>query len=203
MKAERHLVIFAKAPRLGAVKSRLARDIGPVAAWAFYRRTLYAVLKRLGHRAVWRCWLAVTPDWAAGKTALWPAGWSIIPQGRGDLGHRMARVMRDLPPGPTVIIGTDIPAVRRDHVWRAFAALGRHQAVFGPAADGGYWLVGLRRHPRVPAIFGGVRWSSAYALSDTVGNLGKRSTVAYMETLDDVDDGAALARWRESARRKL
>ncbi|MGH6660397.1 MAG: DUF2064 domain-containing protein, partial [Rhodospirillales bacterium] len=74
-------------------------------------------------------------------------------------------------------------------------ALGRADAVFGPAADGGYWLVGLRRRPRRLRLFEGVRWSSEHALADTLANLGGRPHVL-LETLEDVDDGAAYQRWR-------
>jgi len=195
MSPTNHLVVFAKAPRLGRVKSRLARDIGAVAAWAFYRRTLAILLGRLAGGGRWRACLAVTPDAAAAPSAGWPAGWTVLPQGGGDLGARMDRVMRTLPPGPVVIVGTDIPELGRRHVERAFAALGRHDAVFGPAADGGYWLVGLRRRPRVARLFGNVRWSSEHALADTLANLGPGRTAATLEILEDVDDGAVLARW--------
>jgi glycosyltransferase A (GT-A) superfamily protein (DUF2064 family) len=126
---------------------------------------------------------------------VWPGTWRRIGQGTGDLGERMGRVMRALPPGPAVIIGTDVPDIRPDHVARAFRALGRHDAVFGPAADGGYWLVGLRRRPRVPEIFEGVRWSTEFALADTLANA-LTLDVALLDVLDDVDDGAALERWR-------
>src|SRR3546814_16124850 len=86
----------------------------------------------------------------------------------------MDRVMRVLPPGPAVIIGTDIPDIRPRHAAAAFRALGRHDAVFGPAADGGYWLVGLRRRPTIPRAFDGVRWSTEHALADTRANLRPR-----------------------------
>jgi len=195
MSPHRHLVVFAKAPRLGRVKSRLAGDIGVVAAWVFYRRTLAAVLRRLSGRGRWRGWIAATPDVWAARGAQWPAGWTVIPQGGGDLGERMDRAMRALPPGPVVIVGTDIPGLSRRHVEAAFRALGRHDAVFGPAADGGYWLVGLRRTPAVPRLFVGVRWSSEHALADSLANLGSRHTVARLDVLEDVDDGAALVRW--------
>ena len=196
-----HLVVFVKAPRLGRVKSRLARDIGAVAAWAFYRRTLAAVLRRLAGRGRWRAWIAATPDgWAAGHGP-WPDGWRVVAQGPGDVGERMDRVMVELPPGRVVIVGTDIPGLCRRHVEDAFAALGRHDAVFGPAADGGYWLVGLRRRPRVPRLFRNVRWSSEHALADTRANLRPGETAAYLEVLEDIDDGAALARWRRKTGR--
>ena len=194
----KHLLIFARAPRLGQVKRRLARDIGAVAATAFYRRTLCGVVRRLAGDGRWRCWLAVTPDGDAGAPGLWPAGCARVAQGPGDLGARMARSMGVLPPGPVVIVGSDIPGIQPRHVAAAFGALGRHDAVFGPAADGGYWLVGLRRRPRVPDIFQGVRWSGPDALADTLANLDRGASAALLEVLADVDDGAAYGRWRAS-----
>jgi hypothetical protein len=191
-----HLVAFVRAPRLGRVKTRLAADIGAVPAWAFYRRTTRTVLHRLGGHGRWQPWLAVTPLDAAAP-GVWPDGWRRIGQGSGDLGQRMARVMRALPPGPAVIIGTDVPDIRSDHVARAFRALGRHDAVFGPAADGGYWLVGLRRRLRVPEIFEGVRWSTEFALADTLANA-RTLDVALLDVLADVDDGAGLRRLQKA-----
>jgi uncharacterized protein len=90
-------------------------------------------------------------------------------------------------------MGTDIPGIRADHVARAFAALGAHDAVFGPAADGGYWLVGLRRIPKTPRIFGKVRWSTPHALEDSLANLDQAS-VAIIDMLEDVDDGESHRR---------
>ncbi|MBT3358664.1 MAG: glycosyltransferase [Rhodospirillales bacterium] len=183
-----HLVVFAKAPRVGQVKSRLAADIGRIEAWAFYRRTLEAVLRRLQGRGRWRGWLFITPDDAGG----FPSGWTVVPQGSGDLGARMDRPMQSLPPGPVVIVGTDIPDIARDHIDLAFRALGSHDAVFGPATDGGYWLVGLRRRPNTPRLFDNVRWSSRHALADTLANLAGGKSAYLLETLEDVDDARAL-----------
>jgi rSAM/selenodomain-associated transferase 1 len=196
-----HLVIFVKAPRLGTVKRRLADDIGAVAATTFYRQTTRVLLHRLGPDRRWHCWLAVTPDRDAGGGRFWPAGISRLRQGGGDLGWRMARPLSILPPGPVVIIGSDIPGILPRHIAEAFRALGRHDAVFGPAEDGGYWLVGLRRRPRPtgarqPGIFKNVRWSSKFALADTIANLGTGQSAALLETLADIDDGATFRRWR-------
>ena len=191
-----HLVVFAKQPRLGAVKTRLAREIGMVPAALFYRRALGQVLRQLGHDARWRPWLAVTPDGAVDGP--WPHPWTVFPQGPGDLGRRMARAMAALPPGPAAIVGTDAPDIRPIHVLRAFRALGDHPVVFGPAADGGYWLVGLRRRPPLPGLFEGVRWSTGHALADTLANLDRAP--ALIDTLDDVDDRASWERWRARTR---
>ncbi|MGQ0664221.1 MAG: TIGR04282 family arsenosugar biosynthesis glycosyltransferase [Pseudomonadota bacterium] len=191
----RRLVILAKAPALGRVKRRLAAAIGAGAALGFYRRTLGAVLLRLGRDRRWQTVLAVTPDRAARRSRLWPVRLEARAQGPGDLGQRMGRVFRQLPPGPVVIVGADIPELAAEHIARAFGALGAADAVFGPAPDGGYWLVGLRRGPSLPGLFANVRWSSAEALDDTLANLRGRR-VRLIDTLADVDDGAALARWR-------
>jgi len=192
---DNHLVVLAKAPRLGTVKRRLAADIGPVRATVFYRRTLAALLRRLGRDRRWRLWLAVTPDAAVPTMRPWlPPGARAIPQGRGDLGARMGRMFEILPPGPAVIVGADIPGIDRRHVARAFAALGAADAVFGPATDGGYWLVGARRRRPLPCLFAEVRWSTEHALADTLANLPPGAGHALVDILDDVDDGAALAR---------
>lgn len=191
MEMERHLVIFAREPRLGTGKRRLARDIGAAEALRFQRTMLAATLRRLAGDGRWTTHLAVTPD----TSRSWPVALDIVPQGSGDLGRRMARVARDLPPGPVVIVGGDIPDMKAEHIARAFRELGRCDAVFGPAMDGGYWLVGLRRRPSFIDPFADVRWSSEHALMDTLANLGGKS-VGLIDTLSDVDDGADLARRR-------
>lgn len=191
-----HLVVFAKAPRMGRVKTRLAGDIGTVAAHAFARQTLHAVVPPLARDPRWLCWLAVSPDTAVHDRGLWPRVHGLVRQGAGDLGRRMAGVAHKMPTGPVVIIGTDVPAVRPSHIAQAFALLGRHDAVFGPAADGGYWLVGLNRRPVFRDIFQGVRWSTQHALSDTIANLPTHWSHALLEPLDDIDDGEAYGRWR-------
>ena len=191
MSLSRHLVVFTRLPRLGTGKRRLAADIGPIAALRFQRATLATILRRLGGDRRWRTWLAVTPD----RSGPWPNSLPILNQGSGDLGQRMIRVASSLPPGPAVIVGSDIPNLSARHVAEAFNALGGHDAVFGPTIDGGYWLVGFKRWPRQIDAFAGVRWSTEHALADTLKNL-NHSSVTLLEFLEDVDDGAALARHR-------
>lgn len=192
------LVVFARAPRLGAVKRRLARGIGAAAALRFYRRTLATLMRRLRRERRWRTVLAVTPDRSARNARPWPRNFGRWKQGGGDLGQRMARVLRRAPPGPVAIVGADIPELSPAHVARAFRALGAADAVFGPAGDGGYWLIGLRARPLPYALFRAVRWSSAQALADNLANLRGRR-VALIDPLDDIDDAAAWRRWRQRA----
>lgn len=194
-----HLVVFAKEPRLGAVKTRLARDIGAAEALRCYEATLRRTVRLLAESGPWRMWLAVAPDnFAASARRRWrdlPRGVKIIGQGGGDLGARMARAFARLPPGPAVLIGSDIPAIERRHIAEAFAVLARHAAAFGPAEDGGYWLVGQRRLAAMPDLFREVRWSSPHALADTLANLKPGERHALVARLADVDDGAAFRRF--------
>ena len=124
---ERHLAIFLKEPRLGRVKGRLARDIGHAEAWLFYRRLVRRVLPPLARDARWTTWLATTPAGWRGREPFWPLALPHLEQGRGDVGQRMLRVFRSLPPGPAIIVGSDIPDLSPTHVARGFAALGPHR----------------------------------------------------------------------------
>jgi rSAM/selenodomain-associated transferase 1 len=200
---ERHLVIFAREPRLGRIKSRLAAGIGALGALRFYRAMLAGLLKRVGRDRRWRVWLAVTPDRAV-TARIWPRwtpkGVRVVAQGGGGLGARMARPLRRLPPGPVVIVGSDIPDVDAPRIAAAFRVLGHREFVFGPAADGGYWLVGAARRRRPRGLFDGVRWSSAHALDDTLATLPRGALVGFVDTLDDVDDARDWRRWRERQR---
>jgi rSAM/selenodomain-associated transferase 1 len=198
----RQLVVMVKAPRLGAVKRRLAAAIGDRAALLFYRRSLRALLARLTRDARWRCLVYVTPDRELRRLRLGPGRYFLKPQGKGDLGRRMARPLTELPPGPVVIIGSDIPGIGRHHIAEAFRRLGTHDLVFGPAPDGGYWLVGARRRPHLPRLFRHVRWSSENALADSMAGLDRRHRIALLGELEDVDDAASYARYRARERRR-
>ena len=184
------LVVMAKAPAAGAVKTRLARVLGVAEATRFARHATAALLQRLVPDPRWQTILAVTPDVAV-SSRCWPRGVIRVRQGKGDLGCRMQRIMDMLPPGPVAIIGTDVPRVTAAHIAPAFRRLGRHQAVFGRAMDGGYWLVGMRRRPRVLQAFANVRWSSEHALSDTLARL-RNVSVGFIATLPDVDEALAF-----------
>jgi glycosyltransferase A (GT-A) superfamily protein (DUF2064 family) len=221
------VIVFARAPRLGTVKRRLARDIGDRQAFRFHVGTLVRLLRSLRADRTFRTVLAITPDrarvrlpWhttppsssrrmpgpttckAEIRDVVGPgmrrddeggvAGVLIarIPQGSGDIGLRMDRACRRFPNGNVAIIGCDIPAACAADVRAAFKALGGAQAVFGPAEDGGYWLIGMG--PRRPARpFANARWSTEHALKDTLVNFAGRKTVR-LRTLRDVDTAADL-----------
>jgi rSAM/selenodomain-associated transferase 1 len=192
---------MAKTPVLGRVKRRLGDEIGHVAALRFYRHCLGHTVMRLARDPRWQTTIAVTPDRDRAITA-WPNMEKVgrMGQGAGDLGRRMQRLFARVPPGPAVIVGSDIPELSPDQVAKAFRFLGGADAVFGRAPDGGYWLVGLKRTPRVLKPFANVRWSGPHALADTLANLkGKR--VAFVATLGDVDTKQDWRRERRNAER--
>ncbi len=195
-------MIFARAPRLGRVKRRLAKDLGALAALRFHRLNTQVLLRRLSGDPRWTTWLAVTPDVdARGSAAIWRHRGPLLAQGGGDLGARMGRVLRWLPPGPVVILGSDIPGIDPPRIAAAFRALAPADFVLGPADDGGYWLIGARRRPALRLPFAGVRWGGAKALADTRANM--VGEVVLLDELQDVDTAADLARVDPATWRRL
>ncbi len=198
------LVVFVKEPRPGRVKTRLAREIGRVEAAWWFRHQSARLVARVARDPRWRTVLAVTPDAEGLRSRVWP-NLPRAPQGRGDLGRRMARFLRAEPGtrvarGPVVVIGTDLPALRPGHVAEAFRLLRRHDAVLGPATDGGYWLIGLRnRRAAPPGLLEGVRWSTEHALADTLARL-RQFDAALAARLRDVDTAADLRRGGQAGR---
>ena len=192
------LFIFARAPAHGAVKTRLARDIGAMEALRFHRNALAAVVRRFA------CWsrveviLATTPL-ARLDAAAWPRGIPRVDQGHGDLGQRMLRILRHAGHRPALLIGSDIPEAQRAHVAEALIRLAQAPYVLGPTEDGGFWLIGVRRPWQLnPQLLEGVRWSSRHALADTRGRLPGSELLG--QTLWDVDDGASWLRFKTGQR---
>ena len=182
------VIVFARAPRLGAVKRRLARDIGDRAALGFHVATMTGLLRDLTARRRFDVVLAVTPDRARIRL---PAGVRRMDQGHGDLGVRMSRALGRY--RRVALMGCDIPQARAADVRDAFRRLGTFDAVFGPASDGGYWLIALG--PRRPGdLFSGTRWSTEHALADTLKQF-RHHRVGFLRCLSDVDTEADYRRF--------
>ena len=172
---------------MGAAKTRLARDIGPVHAQRLYRAMTAGVLRQVRD-----------PRW---DTVLYAASdpsdvpeWRGLPvrmQPGGGLSPRLATVFAG-ERRPVIVIGTDCPVVRARDISGALDALRHAPVVFGPASDGGFWLMGARA-PLRRGLFDGVRWSSAHTLDDMRKRWGE---VALLRELTDVDDAQGLAAWR-------
>ena len=192
---------MVRAPMAGRAKTRLAAKIGVAEAVRFYRAMSRSLAIRLGNDQRWETIIAVTPDEEVDNLS-WPAHLPRIPQRIGNLGDRMQRLL-DLGRGRrAMVIGSDIPGIRPNHIARAISALGQKPAVFGPAPDGGYWLVGSRGTPRVLDFFSGIRWSSQHTLADTVARLGAEN-VTLIDYLEDVDEAAEYQVWKALAGRVI
>ena len=168
MQSECLLIVFVRAPRAGAVKTRLAQKIGASAACDAYQKLVRAVLNRIDSiRAVQ---LRYSPDDAESEVRPWlRPSWTLSPQGSGDLGERLTRAFAESFAGGAnrvVIIGSDCPWLTGGDVEEAWNDLETHDLVVGPARDGGYWLIGLRE-PK-PELFSGISWSTATVLEQTL-----------------------------------
>lgn len=195
------LLVFAKAPRPGEVKTRLARSLGGGAEPAYERAA--AIYRRMGRTIVdgvadapATVTVCYDPPGSEKEVRDWlgPAAAHYWSQGEGDLGERMsrmfARAFQDS--ARAVVIGTDTPAVGAETVARALAALDSADVVLGPSRDGGYYLMGLREDR--PELFAGIEWSTRSVLAETVARaktLGLR--VTFLEVESDIDTAKDLA----------
>lgn len=197
----RRLVIMVKEPRPGQTKTRLARETSAIFATRWYRSQVRDLIHRLARDPRWTTLLAIAPDRSCASSRVWPTHLPRIPQGPGDLGHRIRRVFLRMPPGPVIVIGSDIPGIAPRHINAAFRSLGRHSAVIGPSQDGGYWLIGLRRLQCLPRrSFTAVRWSTSHTLRDTLMSL-RHNSIGTTTPRNDVDTLADLA--QNPSRRSL
>lgn len=186
------VLIFARTPELGKVKTRLAEDIGDDSAYRIYNQLLVHTKEsvlRSGFSA--RVHLAGPMP----ERDLWSdAGFRRFEQVPGDLGDRMAAAFAEAFASgvrSVVIIGTDCPGLRPEHLHQAMNALKTYEAVVGPAEDGGYTLLGLTSPIR--AIFENKRWSTEHVLRDTLADFNALGmSVMRLETLRDVDTLADL-----------
>ena len=195
-----HLIIFTRYPIAGKAKTRLIPALGAEGAAALQRQFTELTLCRAialsvargvrievryegGSEPLMRAWLGPTPRYT--------------PQGAGDLGQRLARAAQDAfdeNAGCVVIIGADCPRLDEPLLNEAFDALRAHPIVFGPAQDGGYYLLGLCRP--MPALFQDIPWSTSSVLTQCV-RIARTSGYepALLRTLPDVDEPADLDDW--------
>ncbi|MGB3208332.1 MAG: TIGR04282 family arsenosugar biosynthesis glycosyltransferase [Crinalium sp.] len=190
--ATESLIIFTRYPEPGKTKTRLIPAIGAEGAanigGKMTEHTLNQVKELQSLREV-----AVAVYFAGGNTQLMQqwlgANLRYQCQGEGDLGSRMALAFaKAFEEGSksVVIIGTDCPSLKPKLMEDAFQELTQHDLVLGPAQDGGYYLIGLRRF--IPELFTGINWGTSSVLQQTV-TIGKQLdlALAYLPTLADVD----------------
>jgi rSAM/selenodomain-associated transferase 1 len=180
------VALFTRWPEAGKAKTRLIPALGPQGAADLHRRlterTVATVrgaglpleIRSTGAKpAAFRDWLGVD---------------AVVDQGEGDLGERLARTAEEL---PVLLLGADIPGLLPQHLTEAALALTRHPAVIGPAADGGYWLLGLA--VPMPAVFRDVAWGTGSVLATTLARL--PADTPRLEMLSDLDTPDDLAKW--------
>lgn len=183
------IVIFAKAPVAGQVKTRLIPALGAEAAADLAAAMLDATCREAlaaGVGPVELC-LATHPDW----TGRPPDGVEATDQGEGDLGERLWRAARRAGT-PLLLIGTDCPQLDRQRLRTAAQRLRDHDALLHPAADGGYALLGLNRLD--PALFEAMPWSTDAVAAETIARIAALGWSVHIgETLRDIDEPADLA----------
>jgi rSAM/selenodomain-associated transferase 1 len=195
------VAVLAKAPIAGLAKTRLIPALGPQGAARLQRsftRNAVAVAQAASLGPV-TLWCAPNARHRFFQALVRTAGVACLVQPQGDLGQRMHMAFRlHCVQGPLLLTGTDCPPLRPAHLRQAARALlDGDDAVFTPAQDGGYVLVGLRK-PQ-PALFEGMVWSTPGVMAETRARaraLGLR--MREFETLWDVDTPSDLARWRVS-----
>lgn len=201
------LLVFARVPALGLVKTRLAKTLGNVRALRIYRVLGHVVLRQMRRTMENNVSVRVvhTPDDGDNDIRAW-LGPDIdtVPQGDGDLGARMWRaVAREFRAGNerVVVVGTDCPELSSAIVEQAFNALGTHDVVFGPASDGGYYLIGVHQRATNVALytlFSGVPWSSSQTLSVSRSRARDAGlSVFELEMLSDIDSASDWRAWLE------
>ncbi|MGR6921912.1 TIGR04282 family arsenosugar biosynthesis glycosyltransferase [[Actinomadura] parvosata] len=188
------IVIIAKEPLPGRVKTRLTPPYSPEEAAALAEAALVDSVRAVAATPAAQRVLALD-----GLPGRWlPPGFAVVPQRGGGLDERLAAAFTDahrLLPGPVVLIGMDTPQVTPALLSEAGQALERHDAVIGPAGDGGFWLLGLRRPD--PALLLGVPMSHPETGKHQLDRLERAGlAVHHLPELTDVDtaaDAAAVA----------
>ncbi|MFZ7124601.1 MAG: TIGR04282 family arsenosugar biosynthesis glycosyltransferase [Desulfobacterales bacterium] len=204
------LILFTRYPEPGSTKTRLIPVLGAAGAADLHRRMVErtaAIAARLADRRP--VFLEVrfeggSPD----RMAEWLGPrWVCRPQAGGDIGARMRAALEAAFDGMVVrvvLIGSDIPGITPALLEEAFECLGDHDLVFGPAEDGGYYLLGARKdrfETLATALFSGIPWGTATVLHETLSALASsRASVRRLKTLRDIDRPEDLAAWKEAGR---
>jgi rSAM/selenodomain-associated transferase 1 len=179
------LIIFTRNPELGKVKTRLAKTIGDVRALQVYKDLLQHTMEQTQNID---CAKFVFYDTAIIENDLWKESiYHKKIQSVGDLGQKMQHAFEELfQKGYTncIIVGSDLFDLKSEIIESAFIKLTKNDVVLGPAEDGGYYLLGLKK--MIPSIFNAKDWGTSTVLSDTLKELSKQK-VAFLDTLNDID----------------
>lgn len=195
------LILFARAPRAGEVKTRLLPAVGPSGAARLYRAFLEDAARVYSGRGRWSAVLCAEARGSEELAGIFAGGWRIEAQSEGDLGDRLARAFRaEFARGApaAVAVGSDHPSLPRDRLVEAFATLAdESDAALVPAEDGGYCAIGLRAGTDVDTVFRDIPWSTPSVLAATFDRLRTaRLRVRELASAYDVDRPQDLDRLR-------
>lgn len=187
---DKALVVMMRAPEPGSVKTRLVPPLTHEGAATLYEAFLSDIFNRLGRIGWADIHVVYTPETARQRAAMIvPPSMECFPQAGSDLGERMYNAFENLLGRGykrVVMIGSDSPDMPIGRIKEAFSALkGGTDVVFGPALDGGYYLIGLKRPTRLP--FEGVAWSTATVLSDTLEKIKGALSFKLIKPWHDID----------------
>jgi rSAM/selenodomain-associated transferase 1 len=179
------VLVFQKNEVLGKVKTRLASGMGELRALEIYRHLVQMTYSALAEvpAFIWTYFSDFIP-----KTVNFPIAKSFAQEGQ-DLGDRMAGAFArsfELGMDKVVLIGTDCPTLQSQHLNEAFEALTHSDLVLGPATDGGYYLIGMKR--RADYLFEGISWSTSQVLTETLNVASQHGlTTTLLQELNDID----------------
>lgn len=197
-----NIAVFARAPIPGAAKTRLIPALGAAGAARLHRQLVIRTLKTAYAAGLGPVTLWGAPDLSHGFfQALQKCGMQCREQINGDLGERMQHALTATLPAPTLLIGSDCACLTADHLRSAAHSLSSgFDAVFLPAEDGGYALIGLRA-PAANALFDAMPWGGPAVMALTRSRL---AAIGYAweepAVVWDIDTPADLLRWRTIAR---
>jgi rSAM/selenodomain-associated transferase 1 len=189
------ILLFTRFPEPGRAKTRLIPALGAAGAAELHRRLTERTLEQV--RATALPFEVRTTGRPPQEFVGWLGTDAVVDQGEGDLGERLQRAG---PPYPCIFIGADAPDLIAADLHDAVRALASHDAVIGPAEDGGYWLLGLARP--LDALFADMEWGTDRVLPATLARLGAAGmSTARLRVLADLDRPEDLQRWPELSAR--
>ena len=189
---KKRLLLFAKRPVPGEVKSRLANSIGEHAAALVYSQLLFRNIEEISNlRGIDRWVLSSKKSdepWFCSKVKT--LGWQTSCQSEGDIGDRMLEALQRFSKqgAPTIVVGSDIADLSFKDIEHAFDFLeGRNTCVLGPSDDGGYWLIGF--NSVIPSVFDDIPWSTMFVLKHTLEKIKEtKLKLKMLPVRTDIDD---------------
>lgn len=194
------IIIFAKLPVPGKVKTRMAADLGNDFAVTFYKNCAEHIFSEVSQLKKYGidCYLFYGIDDDVSKIKKWVNKKFIYnPQVEGDLGNKMSSAFQNVfahGKNKVIIIGTDIPDISKEIILNAFEALEKNDMVISPAHDGGYYLLGMKKY--MPELFHDIEWSTEEVFKKTINKAEQLSLkITNADKLIDIDDKYDLIEW--------